>query len=121
MAESIAIAHAEKKRIYVLVWVTLLCMTALTTGVAYIDLGPWNTVAALAIAIFKASLVVLFFMHARHSEHLVRIVIVCAIFWLLILIGVSMTDFSTRNRVSHPTWFRTNQPSVFHHLEGSPY
>jgi cytochrome c oxidase subunit 4 len=113
------VAHVERKRLYVLIWAALLFFTALTTGVAYIDLGSLNTIVALAIAVCKASIVVLFFMHARHSEKLVRVVIGVAVFWLLILIVISISDFSTRNLLPVPPWVQ-NKPMVVHHLTPGP-
>ena len=62
-------------KIYVAVFVTLLVMTATTTAISGIDLGPWNTVVALGIAVFKATLVVLFFMHVKYSPRLTHMVI----------------------------------------------
>lgn len=98
------VGHVEPKRTYVTIWIILLCFTALTTGVAFIDLGPFNTVVALAIAVCKAALVVMFFMHVRHSEGLIRVIVVLAVFWLAILIVVSYSDFSTRKLISTPSW-----------------
>ncbi|MGH9449489.1 MAG: cytochrome C oxidase subunit IV family protein [Terriglobia bacterium] len=111
--------HVESKKLYLTIWVILLCFTALTTGVAFIDIGVWNTPVALAIAVIKASLVVLFFMHARHSEKLVRVVIGVAIFWLLILIVVTTSDFATRHLLPLPAWEK-NQPTIVHHLTPGP-
>lgn len=71
-------------------------MTATTTAVSGIDLGPWNTVVALVIAVFKASLVVLFFMHAKYSPRLTRVVIVGGLFWLAILLALTFSDFVSR-------------------------
>lgn len=113
------VSHVESKKLYVSIWIILLFFTALTTGVAFIDLGSLNTVVALAIAICKAGIVVLFFMHARHSEKLVRVVIGVAIFWLLILIVISTTDFATRNLLPTPPWLQ-NQTIVVHHLTPGP-
>ncbi|MGH9396887.1 MAG: cytochrome C oxidase subunit IV family protein [Terriglobia bacterium] len=113
------VSHVESKNLYIYIWIILLCFTALTTGVAFIDLGPLNTVAALAIAVCKAGLVVLFFMHARHSEKLVRVVIGVAIFWLLILIVITTSDFATRHLLPMPAWEK-NQPTIVHHLTPGP-
>ena len=82
---------------YVLVFVCLIGLTALTTGVAFIDLGPFNTIVALAIATIKATLVVLFYMHVKYThEKLTGLVIVSAIFFLFILLALSMADYTTR-------------------------
>jgi cytochrome c oxidase subunit 4 len=64
--------------------------------VAYFDLGPFNTVAALGIAVFKALLVVLVFMHVRYSPKLTWAVAIGSIFWLGILLVLTMADYLTR-------------------------
>ncbi len=66
-------------------------------GAAFIDLGPFNIIVALAIATIKATLVVLFFMHVKYThEKLTGLVIVSAIFFLFILLSLSMADYTTR-------------------------
>src|SRR5437016_13439773 len=84
------------KRIYYLVYFTLLVCTYLTWQVAYFDLGALNTVAALTIAVFKATLVVLFFMHVKYSPRLTWIVVLGSVFWLGILLSLTLTDYVTR-------------------------
>ena len=88
--------HAVPKKIYVAVWGTLMVMTLVTTLVAFVDLGRFNTAVALAIATFKASLVVLFFMGAKYTPRLTRVVIVCGIFFLALLLAFSMVDYLSR-------------------------
>jgi cytochrome c oxidase subunit 4 len=84
-------------KLYLGIWITLLCLTVITAGVSFIDLGPLNTVVALVIATFKALLVVLFFMHVKYaSEKLSKMVVVAAVFWLLLLLMLSMADYVTR-------------------------
>jgi cytochrome c oxidase subunit IV len=84
-------------KLYVGIWASLMCLTVITASVAFVDLGALNTVVALVIATLKALLVVLFFMHVKYtSEKLTRMVIVCAVFWLLILLFLSLADYSTR-------------------------
>jgi len=87
--------HTVPKKIYVVIWATLLAMTLITTLVAFVDLGRFNTVVALAIATFKASLV-LFFMGAKYTPRLTRVVIICGIFFLGLLLAFSMADYLTR-------------------------
>jgi cytochrome c oxidase subunit IV len=87
---------------YVMVFVGLMIFTALTTGVAYIDLGKWNTVVALAIAVCKMLLVVLFFMHVKYIRSLSRIVIIAAFFWLAIMVALSLSDELTRKWEMNP-------------------
>jgi cytochrome c oxidase subunit IV len=79
--------------------------TALTTWVAYIDLGRWNTVVALTIAVIKMILVVLFFMHVKYATGLTRVVILAGFFWLAIMITLSCADELTRTwEIIPQTW-----------------
>jgi cytochrome c oxidase subunit 4 len=95
--------HIVPKKLYILVFAALIVLTGLTTGVAFINLGKWNTVAALAIAVCKASLVVLFFMHLRWGSNLLRIVVVSSLLWLAILIGLTLSDVFTRDWTPVPS------------------
>ena len=81
---------------YVLVWIGLLILLALTLGSAYLPLGWLNGVVNLAIAVAKALLVMTFFMHLRSSHYMLRIAAAAGFFWLAILIGLSLSDFLTR-------------------------
>jgi cytochrome c oxidase subunit 4 len=84
-------------KFYYTIWIALLCLTVITAAVSFVDLGPFNAVVALVIATVKALLVVLFFMHVKYtSEKLTKIVIVSAIFWLFLLLALSMADYATR-------------------------
>lgn len=83
-------------RNYVVVWVVLLLLTAVTVGVSFLNLGLWNAAVALGIASLKAVLVALYFMHLRHE---VKLVLGFATFPLLILgliIFGTLTDFLYR-------------------------
>jgi cytochrome c oxidase subunit 4 len=82
----------------------LLALTLLTVGVAYLDLGPLNVAVALGIAICKALLVMLFFMHLRYSSHLIWIVAASGVVWLGHLILFTMSDYVTRGWLSRPGW-----------------
>jgi cytochrome c oxidase subunit 4 len=84
------------KQTYYTIFAVLIACTMLTWRVAYFDLGPFNTVAALAIAVFKATIVVLFFMHVKYSTRLTHAVIIGALFWLGILLALTMNDYLTR-------------------------
>jgi cytochrome c oxidase subunit IV len=89
--------HIIPSKIYYIIWVTLMVFTVITAEVASVDLGPFNTAVALIIATFKATLVVLFFMHVKYtSEKMTKTVIMCAIFWLGLLLILSLADFATR-------------------------
>jgi len=100
--------HVVPTKIYFLIFAALICLTALTTGIALINLGPWNTVAALAIAVGKASLVVLFFMHVKYSSQLVRLTVVAGFFWLAILIALTLGDFLTRSWIPAPNAWQSS-------------
>ena len=85
-------------RAYIVVWVSLLVLTLTTTGVAFIDLGgQWNAVTAVAIAVVKTVLVVLYFMHLRYSTRLTWVFAGAGFFWLVILITLTMGDVLTRS------------------------
>ena len=88
--------HVVPVRVYVFVFVSLLVLTALTTGAAFVDLGPVNNLVAMGIAVLKATLVVLFFMHVRYSSRLTSLVVTAGLFWLVILIALTLTDYWTR-------------------------
>ncbi len=82
---------------YLSVWAALLVGTYLTYEVSKIDLGPFNAVVALIIATTKALLVALFFMHLKgSSEKLLKLVVISTIFFLFILMSLSMADYATR-------------------------
>lgn len=87
---------------YVLVFMTLLVLAALTTGIAYLDLGPFNTVIALAIAVVKMCLVGLIFMHLWYSPGLNRIVVLAGFFWLALLVSFTLADVLSRSWITPP-------------------
>jgi cytochrome c oxidase subunit 4 len=97
------VGHVVSKKLYILIFAALIGFTALTTGVAFIDLGKWNTVAALAIAVCKASLVALFFMHLRWSSGLMRMVLLAAFVWFAILVALTLSDEFTRQWTPVPS------------------
>src|SRR5215470_15283247 len=89
--------HIVSARLYWLIWGILIVCTVLTAVVATVDLGKFNTVVALGIATFKASLVVLIFMHVKYtSEKMTKAILLAAVFWLLLLLVLSLTDYSSR-------------------------
>ena len=88
--------HVVPRKVYYAVFVALLVLTAITTAVAFADLGPWNTVVALGIAFLKATLVALFFMHVKYSPRLTQVVVAGGLFWLAILIVLTLSDFVSR-------------------------
>jgi len=90
--------HATSRTFYVVLGVSLLGLTYVTYKVAFINLGIFNPVVALLIATFKATLVVLYFMHVKGaSEKLTGVVVVAGFFFLAILLSLSMADYLTRS------------------------
>jgi cytochrome c oxidase subunit 4 len=94
--------HISPVRGYVGIFLALMALTAATVWVAFQDLGPINTLVALGIAVIKATLVILFFMHARYSTRLTMLVIASAFLWLFILFAFTMSDFMSRGWLGVP-------------------
>ncbi len=97
--------HIVSPRIYAGIILTLMAFTSLTVWAAYQDLGLFNIVVALAIATCKATLVVLYFMHARYSPRRTQLVIIAGVFWLGILLAMTLADYRTRH------WTSTSPPA----------
>ncbi len=102
--------HVASLKAYYLVFGALLLLTIITVAAAswdlgaLLDLGAWvNTAVAVSIAVSKATLVVLYFMHVRYSSQLTKVFVVAGFFWLAILIGLTMSDFLTRIEPSYPS------------------
>src|SRR5580704_17543734 len=89
-------SYLVPKRTYYAIYVTLLVCTYVTWQIASFDLGPLNTIAALTIAVFKAVLVVLFFMHVKYSSPLTWAVVIGGVFWLGIMLSLTLGDYLTR-------------------------
>jgi len=96
MAEAGIHGHTVPLRVYFGVFGALMVLTAVTVAVAFMDLGPWNTIVAMGIAVTKATLVILFFMHVRYSDRLTRIVVAAGFFWFAILVVLTLSDFLSR-------------------------
>jgi cytochrome c oxidase subunit IV len=88
--------HIIPKSIYYLIFLALMVGTGLTWWVATIDLGAMNNVIMLTIAVTKATLVVLFFMHVKYSSRLTWLVVGGSVFFLIILIVLTLNDYLAR-------------------------
>ncbi|HEY3704035.1 MAG TPA: cytochrome C oxidase subunit IV family protein [Terracidiphilus sp.] len=88
--------HVVPPTVYMIVGATLLVMTGLTVWASFWDMGAFNPVVALAIACFKASLVVLFFMHVKYSSKLTKLTVFSGLFTFLVLIALTLADYTTR-------------------------
>jgi cytochrome c oxidase subunit IV len=81
---------------YLVVFILLLILTGTTCWISFLDLGRLNAVVALLIALVKALLVALYFMHVRYSSRLTSIVAMASLFWLGIMLAWTMSDYLTR-------------------------
>lgn len=92
--------HIVSPKVYGTIFGALMVCTLLTVGAAKLDLNQYfsglNIIVALVIATFKAALVVLFFMHGRYSPRRTQMVIICSVFWLMIMLSMTMSDYISR-------------------------
>jgi len=95
--------HIVAKKIYYTVFGSLMALLGATVAIAYIHLGKLNVIAALTIAVIKAVLIILYFMHVRYSSRLLWIFVGAGFFWLGILFALSYSDFLTRGWLPLPT------------------
>ena len=102
--------HIVSKKVYFVIFGALMLGTALTVLAAFRDMDKLfhgaNTVVALTIAVIKATLVVLYFMHVRDSSRLLCVIFVAGLFWMGIMFALTFSDYSTRAPMP------TEQPSV---------
>jgi len=91
------------KGTYLVVWLALLTLLALTVALSYIHLGWFNVVATVAIAAAKAVIIIMYFMHVRYSPRLVWVFVGAGFFWLAILFAFAFGDYYTRIYMPLPT------------------
>ena len=95
-------SHISPKSVYFTIFASLMVLTAITVGVAFVQLGSLNFPVAITIAFFKASLVVLFFMHVKYSSKLTKLLVASTFFFLASLFGLTMTDYLSRGWHASP-------------------
>ena len=83
-------------RTYLVVFLLLMVLLGLTVGIAFLDLGRFNLPAAMAIAVVKAVLIVMFFMHVKYASRLTWVFAAAGFFWLAIMLIFTMTDYASR-------------------------
>lgn len=88
--------HVIPIRVYLAIFALLMVFTGITTAIAFVDLGPLNNVIMLTIAITKATLVILYFMHVRYSDKVVWLLAGSGFLWLAMMIVITMSDIMTR-------------------------
>jgi cytochrome c oxidase subunit IV len=81
---------------YFVIYIILLVLMALTVGTAYIELGPWHLIVAMTIAVIKAALILLYFMHLRYSGRAVLVYAFLGFAFLMVLLVLSISDYLTR-------------------------
>jgi cytochrome c oxidase subunit 4 len=102
--------HIVSPRVYAVIFSSLMVGTAITVWAAFQNFGKFNIVIALVIASIKATLVVLYFMHARYSPKRTQLVIVCSVFWLAIMLTLTLADYDTRSHELQPGVSRLAPP-----------
>ena len=88
--------HMVSRRVYFAIFAALVVLTVVTWSIAKLDLGKMNAVVALTIAVVKATLVVLYFMHVRYGSRLTWVFVGAGFFWLAIMVALTLSDFMTR-------------------------
>jgi cytochrome c oxidase subunit 4 len=88
--------HIVSPKIYYAIFIALAVLTVVTWSVAKVDLGRMNAVVAMTIAVIKATLVVLYFMHVRYSSRLTWVFVGAGFFWLAIMVALTLSDYMTR-------------------------
>ncbi|NDD63551.1 MAG: oxidase [Acidobacteria bacterium] len=93
--------HIVSPRIYFAIFSALMVFTAITVAVARFDLasiwGPLNIIVAMTVATIKATLVILYFMHVRYSSKLTQVIVIAGLFWLVILLVLTIADYLARS------------------------
>lgn len=100
--------HVSPLSMYITIFLSLMVLTAVTVGAAYVDLGRFNFAVAMLIATFKASLVVWYFMHVKDQSHLTKLTLATGLFFLAILLGMMLIDYTSKDFTPMP---RTTDPS----------
>ena len=89
--------HIVSRKVYVAIFLALMVGTTVTVLAAFQDFpGPLNVIIAMTIAVVKATLVVLYFMHVRYSARLIWVIVASALFWMGILFALTFSDYWTR-------------------------
>jgi cytochrome c oxidase subunit 4 len=91
------IGHPVARSTYYAVFAGLIALTLLTVGLSFLQLGEWHTVVGLLIGTAKALLVALFFMHLIHSDRQTWLAVGAGLFWLGILLALTLSDYLTRS------------------------
>ena len=92
-------------KVYVGVFTALIVLTITTVAVSKVELGEYNFIVAMTIAIIKGTLVVLFFMHVKQSSSMTKLFVVAGFFWMAILFVFVLSDYLSRGWLPRPKWW----------------
>jgi cytochrome c oxidase subunit 4 len=92
-------------RLYAAIFIALLILTVTTVAISKVELGEFNFIAAMTIAVVKAMLVVMFFMDVRRSSSLTKLFVVAGFFWMAIMLVFLVSDYISRGWLPGPRWF----------------
>jgi cytochrome c oxidase subunit 4 len=109
--------HIVSPKVYAVIFLSLMIGTAITVWAAFQNFGKFNIVIALVIASIKATLVILYFMHARYSPKRTQLVIACSVFWLAIMLVLTLADYGTRAHDLQPGVSRLTAPAPSHFFQ----
>ncbi len=113
--------HIVQPKSYYKIFGALMLLTAITVGVAFINFGPLNNFIAMGIAVTKATLVILFFMHVRYGTRLTQVVVVAGFFWLAIMFVLIGSDYLSRGYVRRDTLVQPVAIESSTHIPETPH
>ena len=96
MSSGTAAGHVSPISLYITIFMALMVLTGVTVGAAFVNLGQFNFLVAMIIAVFKASLVVWYFMHVKYQSSLTKLTVATGLFFLAILLGMMLIDYSSK-------------------------
>ncbi len=102
-------SHVPNVGTLVAVWAGLIVLTIVTTLVSHLELGVFNIVVALLIAVLKASMVAWIFMGVRYTTSLTKLFVIAGLVWLSIMVLITFSDYSTRGWSYQPQPWSTNK------------
>ncbi len=94
--------HISPVSLYITIFLALMVLTGVTVAAAFVDLGQFNFLVAMIIAVFKASLVVWYFMHVKYQSSLTKLTVATGLFFLAILLGLMLVDYSSKDFTPMP-------------------
>jgi cytochrome c oxidase subunit 4 len=94
--------HVSPLSTYLSIFTALMVLSAITVGAAFVNLGAFNPLVAMAIACIKATLVILYFMHVKYSSRLTKLVVVLSLFFVAILFAETLMDYASREFLPPP-------------------